>query len=171
MRKLLLIYTLFSSAMIYSQGKEIIQEYTGQKPYTRTNFKTNITTKGSPNSSGAKGCGNAGFYDITAGSPYHCNDTIWLTAWDSATAGGYINPAWEFTVVTDQYDENVFNAYENGVLFYSDNPDENVTQSYYGGFMDPTATYTAEWCDSYGDGSFDWSITDLTNDVVLYSGT
>ena len=116
-------------------------------------------------------CGNAGFNNIQAASPYHCNDTIWLTAWDSLAAGGYISPAWEFTVVTDQYDENWFNAYENSVLFYSHNPDENVTQSYYGGYMDPTAIYTAEWCDSYGDGSFDWSITDLSNDNVLYSGT
>lgn len=148
----------------------------------------------------AQPCPPIGF-DVAGGNNindtlyFSCNDApVQLTAWDHATAGGYITPGFTMTVQTDQYSD-----YENTIFFYdggngTGNPlfHWSFTPSINGGtwqgtlapnalfeavqeYLNPTLVYSAQWCDYPPgglppDGQFPYTVIDNATGNILYSG-
>lgn len=153
------------------------------------------------NSISAQPCPPIGF-DVAGGTNindtlyFSCNDApAQLTAWNQATAGGYITPGFTMTVQTDQFSE-----LENTIFFYdggngTGNPlfhwaasasinggiwqgplPQNALFSAPQEYLDPTLVYSVQWCDYPPggippDGQFDYVVTDNATGNILYSGT
>ncbi|PLX10349.1 MAG: hypothetical protein C0594_05085, partial [Marinilabiliales bacterium] len=121
-------------------------------------------------------CPTIGFDDIIAGSPYGCNDTIYLTAYDSTSAGGFITPGFRLVIETDLYSdtENTLTIYQDGVPIYyagiGEVPEYSIW-TIWGEYMDPTANYTFTWCDEFKDGDFPYQVYDNVTGALLINGT
>lgn len=124
----------------------------------------------------ALSCPQAGFDDITASSPYHAGDTIYLEASDSSEAGGCLTPGFTLKITTDLYSdtENSITFYEDSIPFYEvpvGSVPENKEWTVWGEFFNPNATYSFDWCDSYPDGTFPYEIYDNMTGFLITSGT
>ncbi len=126
-------------------------------------------------------CPPAVFEDITGNSPYLCDDTpVDLIALDNDAAGGFIQPGFDFDILTDGFSDT-----ENSVEFY-DGPNgtgnlvgtfaigdipENSNWTVVGQYFDTNTTYSLVWCDSWPDGTFAYTVSDHATGATLATGT
>ncbi|MEM7106225.1 MAG: gliding motility-associated C-terminal domain-containing protein [Bacteroidota bacterium] len=126
-------------------------------------------------------CPTVGFYDITANSPIDCNASpIALQAFDAVDAGGFITPGFDFAIETDGSStlENTLEFFDgpNGTgnslgIFPLGAVPSNTNWSIFGEYYEAGIVYSAVWCDTGNDGSFNYSVTDHASGTVLISGT
>ncbi|HNL06061.1 MAG TPA: hypothetical protein PKH93_00730, partial [Chitinophagales bacterium] len=126
---------------------------------------------------------------------FECNAPIAnLSAWDFATAGGYITPGYTINVQTDGFSdlENTLFVYNGSNATGTPQFHWSASASILGGtwmgplpinsnfdaiqeYLDPTLFYSVEWCDYPAgffppDGDFPYTITDNATGLVLGSG-
>lgn len=117
-----------------------------------------------------------GFYDIESNSPYHCADTLDLTAFNRIDAGGYITPGFTITIRTD-----INSPDENEVHFYKNNEYYTTFGSgfipYNGKFLiqreyaTPSNIWSFDWCDAIPNGTFPYIVQNHTTTEILERNT